>query len=299
MVDLQMNSSQIACRIFRFDPSSAEEPTYEEYLVPRTPNMRVLDVLNWIYERKSSFGYRWYCGTKKCGECAIMVNGIPILGCWEPAPDGMICEPLSNFPIIRDLVVDTAPYEATIMKLQPLLRRSARPRFPEKLSHATMVRAHRLSKCIECNVCTAAVPANDIDSEGIQWEGYSGPAALVRFARFVLDPRDEMDRSHLGASAGLKDFPLFSGLGTICPQGIDIINDALIPAYIQLFGAETRTTTELHSTTPFIMAQKWNAFVRLTDHQKTILLQNRKIEAVNVPGVKEAYKFVESLGKGP
>jgi len=294
VVNLQTNSSEIACRIFRFDPSAAVGPTYEEYLVPRKPNMRVLDVLNWIYERKSSFGYRWYCGTKKCGECAIMVNGFPMLACWEPAPDGMTCEPLSNFPIIRDLVVDTAPYEATIMKLQPLLRRSTRPRFPEKLRHSIMESAHRLSKCIECNVCTAAVSANEFDSEGIRWEGYSGPAALVRFARFVLDPRDEMARRDLGISAGLKDFPLFSILETICPQGINIVEDALRPAYAQLFGAENRATTELHSTAPFIMARKWSAFVRLSQHQRDILLRNRKFEQVNVPGVKEVYKFVES-----
>ena len=125
---------EITVRVFRYDPERDDAPRYEVHRLPRRPHMRVLDALNHVYEEApDSLAHRWYCGTKKCGECALSVNGAPQLGCWEPALDDMVCEPLTNFPIVRDLVVDTAPYERLIMELQalPLAQRAARlPRAP-------------------------------------------------------------------------------------------------------------------------------------------------------------------------
>src|SRR5262245_27776630 len=93
-------------RLFRYDPSTDEIPHYEQYRIPYREHMRVLDALNYVYEELGGgFAYRWYCGTKKCGECAVTVNGKPMLGCWEPAIGEITCEPLTNFPIVRDLVV--------------------------------------------------------------------------------------------------------------------------------------------------------------------------------------------------
>ena len=206
---------EITVRVFRYDPERDDAPRYEVHRVPRRPHMRVLDALNHVYEEASdSLAHRWYCGTKKCGECALSVNGAPQLGCWEPALDDMVCEPLTNFPIIRDLVVDTAPYERLIMELRPYLSRRRSPAFPERLPHAEMAASHRLSKCIECNVCTAAVAVKEIDAAGVNWLGWSGPAALVRFSRFALDPprRDRArDPRATGGARGVPGLPLARG----------------------------------------------------------------------------------------
>ena len=188
---MRRDRDEITLRVFRYDPERDDAPRHEVHRVPRRPHMRVFDALNYVYEEGTdSLAHRWYCGTKKCGECALSSNGTPQLGCWEPALDDMVCEPLTNFPIIRDLVVDTAPYERLIIEFRPFLYRRVQPAFPERLPYAKMAAAHRLSKCIECNVCNAAVPVRSIDAPGINWSGWSGPATLVRFARFVLDPRD-------------------------------------------------------------------------------------------------------------
>ena len=121
----------IKLKLFRFDPWIDEHPRYESHNVPYRKHIRVLDVLNRVYEESDdSPAYRWYCGIKKCGECAVTVNGVPMLSCWEPPTEEMVCEPLANFPIIRDLVVDTAPYEQVVMGLIPYLERPAPPAFP-------------------------------------------------------------------------------------------------------------------------------------------------------------------------
>ena len=282
----------IKLRLFRFDPTRDETPAYEEHLIPRTPRMRVLDALNHVYEKSDvDLGYRWYCGTKKCGECALTVNGRPMLSCWEPAVDEMTCEPLTNFPVIRDLVVDTAPYEQVIMKLKPLMTRHTPPVFPEKIGHAEMDLTNRLSKCIECNVCTAVIPVKTISTEGIDWDGYAGTAALVRFARFALDPRDETDRKTLAETGGLGELPLLPVLNDICPQGIDIVNDALIPARQKLLGADDDSDTIQPMSTAFVMGEKWSAFVKLTDSHKRTLCATGALDPITIAGIKESYQL--------
>jgi fumarate reductase (CoM/CoB) subunit B len=289
-------STSIKVRLFRYDPSTDERPRYEIFTVPRKSDMRILDALNYIYnlEERGAVAYRWYCGTKKCGECGITVNGRAMLGCWEPATAEMTLEPLANFPIIRDLVVDTEPYEKLLLRLKPVLHRSDPPRFPETLPHSTMLEAQRLLKCIECNVCTAAVPVKGIGRAGVDWEGYTGSAALVRFARFVLDPRDQLDRKPLALDAGLRDFPLFETLQTICPQGIDIVGDALIPAQERLFGSSTSVPQADNGATAFFMAKSWSAFVRLTNKSRQALQDSGAIELMVLPEFGEAYRLKES-----
>jgi succinate dehydrogenase/fumarate reductase-like Fe-S protein len=43
-----------------------------------------------------------------------MVNGKPVLTCYEEARDGMLVEPLANFPVIRDLVVDRLDWDLRV-----------------------------------------------------------------------------------------------------------------------------------------------------------------------------------------
>ena len=69
--------------------------------------MRVLDALNWIAENEATdLAYRWFCGSKMCGSCALRMNGREVLACWEAVEPAMTIEPLRNLPVIRDLVVD-------------------------------------------------------------------------------------------------------------------------------------------------------------------------------------------------
>jgi succinate dehydrogenase/fumarate reductase iron-sulfur protein len=283
---------KITLRLFRYDPSSDEAPRYDVYTVPYKKRMRVLDALDYVYdELEQGFAYRWYCGVKKCGDCGISVNGRSMLACWEPAVADMTCEPLTNFPIVRDLVVDASSYERVILDLVPFVQRSKHPRFPEKIGHAEMEAANKLSSCIECNVCSGEVPVKALGIRGIDWDGYAGPAALVRFARFVLDPRDETARANLGERWGLKDFPLYASLRGVCPQGLDIVHDALVPSRRKLYGPGDEHESTIQSTRVFIMAREWSAFVRLTDAQKDGLMERGAIKPRTIPGIPQAFSL--------
>ena len=123
---------------------------YETFKVPYRKWMRVLDALNWIAENAATdLAYRWICGSKMCGTCAVRMNGREVLACWEAVEPETTIEPLRNLPVIRDLVVDRAPFENKVARLEPWIERpDAYPGFPEPLSHKQTKDASKALDCI-------------------------------------------------------------------------------------------------------------------------------------------------------
>ena len=138
----------------------SDDRSLAEFHVPYHKRMRVLDALNWIAEHAATdLAYRWFCGSKMCGTCAVRMNGREVLACWEAVEPGMTIEPLRNLPVIRDLVVDRAPYDRKVEALEPWIERPAPyPGFPEPLDHEQM-------KSASIRACTSATTRF--------WSGYT------------------------------------------------------------------------------------------------------------------------------
>jgi fumarate reductase (CoM/CoB) subunit B len=192
--EVEAASATVQVRIFRFVPGEDAQPRYESYEVPWAPRMRILDALEWVNEELGAgVAYRWYCGVKKCGLCAVTMNGKPVLACWQAAEREMTIEPLAGLPLIRDLVVDRSDYEERVRRLMPyLVRDGGYEGFPEKLSDTDMRPTEALRDCIQCLVCYAACPVIAVGDRG-----FVGPAALVKVAESALDPRDGGKRGKL------------------------------------------------------------------------------------------------------
>src|SRR5438067_1739543 len=97
--------------VFRYHPEQDEQPRFQTYRVPYRKEWVVLDALNYIKsELDGTLTYRWSCRMGVCGSCGMMVNGQPRLTCAaflkEYHPRAIRVEPLSHFPVIRDLVVN-------------------------------------------------------------------------------------------------------------------------------------------------------------------------------------------------
>lgn len=217
----------IRVRLFRFDPEVDQAPRYESYQVPRKPLMRIMDVLEHIHETQAvDFGFRWLCGTKKCGTCAVNVNGSPRLACWDEAEPEMTIEPLGNLPLIRDLVTSRDPYEAALAKLSPLVtRKTEYAGFPEPLTARDMAPTFHLRDCIQCLACQSVCPVvQQPDS------GFAGPALLVALSEVAQDPRDDADRARLADEAA-QVFKCVScyECERVCPNKIPVVGEAIEP----------------------------------------------------------------------
>ena len=90
-----------------------EDGWLDSFNVPRQPSQTILDVVTYVQRKlDASLSYRFSCRVGMCGSCAMTVNGKPRWTCRTHVDaveeDGKIeIRPLRNFPLIKDLAVDS------------------------------------------------------------------------------------------------------------------------------------------------------------------------------------------------
>ena len=91
---------------------------WQDFMVTLPDSAYVLDVLEEIEKQDPSLLFRHACHHASCGSCGLRVNGRERLACVTPLADvarpgrPLRLEPLRNFPIIGDLLVDFGPFMA-------------------------------------------------------------------------------------------------------------------------------------------------------------------------------------------
>ncbi len=208
----------ISVFIARFDPET-KKGTKRSYSVPFRPGMTVLDLLMYVHQQLDpTLAFRYECRSGICGTCGLMLNGKPVLSCTTQI-DGTqkkhVLEPLANFPIERDLIVNIAPVLERYKKVKPYL---------DKMHTATISKAKAneskpFRKCIECGCCIAGSPTVAKYGDEIL-----DPMALVKIARYVTDPRDGVDRKAIAKRLGSFKYSEKEGknLADMCPRGVPI-----------------------------------------------------------------------------
>ena len=187
-------------KILRYDakePGSA--PCFSTYRIKVIPGLTVLAVLIRIRDEiDGTLSFRSSCRSAVCGSCAMVINGKIDLACRTQVAifdtDTIILEPLPNFEVIRDLVVDLTPFWQMYEKIQPyLIRKSPVPEKEILQSEAERGRIDQFVNCILCACCYGACPVLAREPD------YIGPAAAAKLERFVLDSRDERPAGALDA----------------------------------------------------------------------------------------------------
>jgi succinate dehydrogenase/fumarate reductase iron-sulfur protein len=105
-----MRKGTVRVKILRLDPEKDSLPSYKTYEMSIEEKTTVLQVLNSIYEDQDrTLAFRRYCcGYKFCNSCMMTINNKAALACHtfvEPEEEITVA-PLSDYPVIRDLVVD-------------------------------------------------------------------------------------------------------------------------------------------------------------------------------------------------
>jgi fumarate reductase iron-sulfur subunit len=186
-------ADNITLQVTRYRPEQDVEPTVQEYEVPLRKDWAVLDGLNHIKDHQDgTLSYRWSCRMGICGSCGMTVNGEPKLTCatfltdYDPGP--VRVEPLANFPLIRDLVVEIGDFLRKLPKVKPWIVRDEDKPISEGEYLQTpkqMEEYKQYSMCINCMLCYSACPVYGLDPNFI------GPAAIALAQRYNLDSRDQ------------------------------------------------------------------------------------------------------------
>ncbi|MEU5850223.1 succinate dehydrogenase iron-sulfur subunit [Saccharopolyspora shandongensis] len=217
-------ADRITLQVTRYRPERDAAPTVQSYEVPLRREWVVLDGINHIKDQvDGTLSYRWSCRMGVCGSCGMTVNGDPKLTCatflTDYAPGPVRVEPLRNFPVIRDLVVEIGDFMRKLAQVKPWLVRDEPPPADEFVqTPAELDEYKRYSMCINCMLCYSACPVYALDPD------FLGPAAIALAQRYNLDSRDqgaEARRDVLAAAEGVWACTFVGECTTACPKGVD------------------------------------------------------------------------------
>ena len=219
-------ADRIKLQVARYRPEQESEITFDEYDVPCPKDWVVLDGLNHVKDRlDGTLAFRWSCRMGVCGSCGMMVNGEPKLSCatfLSDYGDGPVrVEPLRNFPVIRDLIVDIGDFVRKLATVKPwIVREEEKPlsegeylQTPQELDEYK-----QYSMCINCMLCYSACPVYGLDPNFI------GPAAIALAQRYNLDSRDEGAAERVAVLSehdGLWGCTFVGECTKVCPKHVD------------------------------------------------------------------------------
>jgi len=221
-----MSEPTVSVEVLRYRPETDEKPTFQAYTVPYRDDWVVLDALNHIKDNiDRTLSYRWSCHMAVCGSCGMMINGEPKLSCHaflrDYYPNKVRVEPLTNFPIERDLVVVMDDFMEKLDSVKPyLIAKEERPvSAGEHLQTPAQLNAFKqYTMCINCMLCYAACPQYGLSPE------FVGPAALALAHRYNLDSRDagRDERQEVAASnEGIWECTFVGACSEACPKSVD------------------------------------------------------------------------------
>lgn len=218
------NSKLINITLQRYLPGN-HEPFPQTFELRFHDEMTLLDALNEIKDTQDgSLAYRWSCRMGICGSCGAMVNGKPVLMCQMYLKDikaPVRVEPLRNFPIIKDLVVDIDDPFEKMRGVMPFMTRFKEKAIDEgeyEQSPGELEKLKQTSQCIKCMLCYSACPVYGLN------KNFVGPAATALAYRYQADSRDQEKGKRMDAVIGEKGVWECSFVGecsVVCPKRVD------------------------------------------------------------------------------
>jgi len=227
-----MAEPQIRVRIKRRDRPEAS-PRWEEFSVPRLPMMNVISLLLEIQKRPVTADGRptspvvWesHCLEEVCGACTMRVNGRVGQACSslvDKLAEPITLEPMTKFPVVRDLVVDRRRMFEDLKKIKawiPIQGTYDLGPGP-RLSPAEQEAAYDLSRCMTCGCCLEVCPQINARSEFI------GPAAISQARLFNVHPTGKNNAAErleaLMEPGGISDCGNAQNCVEVCPKEIPL-----------------------------------------------------------------------------
>ncbi len=192
---------ELTFKILCFNPEVDEKPYYKSFDLQLEKGITILRAINHIKDRiDATIAVRFFCQAGICGSCAVKVNGVSMLGCttqvWDQIPtckeEGVIViDPLSNFKVIKDLVVDIDPM---IQKLKnhkawvvPAMDEAKLGEKEFPIQEKDFQRINPATDCILCASCYSECSLLEVS------EGFISPLVMLKTFRMNDDSRDKLN----------------------------------------------------------------------------------------------------------
>lgn len=211
---------------------------WEQFEVPWRPRMNVIGALMEIRRRPVTADGRkvtpivWesVCLEEVCGSCTMIVDGRVRQSCSalvdHIAPTGrtIVLEPMTKFPVVRDLVVDRSKMFEHLKRVKAWIELDgAHAQGPgPRQAQESQEQMYPLSRCMTCGCCLEACPQVSSSSPFI------GAAALSQVRLFNLHPSGRMHAAErldaVMGSGGVEDCGKAQNCVEVCPKEIPLVD---------------------------------------------------------------------------
>jgi fumarate reductase iron-sulfur subunit len=208
--------------VFRWTPGEAER--WQEYRIEAGADTTVLDALVEVQRGQDpTLAFRYACRVGMCGSCAMVVDGRERWACRTRLAalrrDTVSVRPLYHFPLLRDLVVDMAPFNARLRAAGGAFtpRENAEP---YALVPRDGAERRDIDPAIECIGCAMCVSACTMVARNPR---FPGPAALNRAFTLQRDSREGATGARWSVLLSDDALARCHGQGNcteVCPMGL-------------------------------------------------------------------------------
>lgn len=226
----------VTLRIRRQD--APDKPArWEDFAVPRRPNMNIISALQHIAAHPvtaqgvttTPVVYDAGCLEEVCGACTMVINGKARQSCsslidkLSPSGQTITLEPMSKFPLVRDLWVDRSRLFNDLKRAKAWVPIDGTydlgpgPAVSQKLQETR----YPLSRCISCGCCLEACPQYTADNN------FVGAAVISQVRLFNDHPtgaalKDERLAVMMEAG-GVHDCGKSGNCVRVCPKEIPLL----------------------------------------------------------------------------
>ncbi|MGV9297245.1 succinate dehydrogenase/fumarate reductase iron-sulfur subunit [Amycolatopsis sp. NPDC003676] len=224
-------SYQAKFRVWRGDATGGD---LQDFTVEVNEGEVVLDIIHRLQATQAAdLAVRWNCKAGKCGSCSAEINGRPRLLCMTrmstfTEAEVVTVTPMRTFPVIRDLVTDVSFNYTKAREIPSFTPLEGLKPGEYRMQQVDVERSQEFRKCIECYLCqnTCHVVRDHEENK----ESFAGPRYLMRIAELEMHPLDVADRRDAAQDEhGLGLCNITKCCTEVCPEGIHITDNALIP----------------------------------------------------------------------
>lgn len=200
-----------------------DEKSYiQKFIYTGDGNLTVADWLTEINQTEAKTDrIAWECGCleKKCGACAMLVNGYPTLACSvflkkAVKHEKILLEPFHKFPLIKDLIVDRSIIFDTIihMKIWMNEKNSSDYSWDYELQY-------KAGQCLQCGCCLEICP------NFLTGKKFAGASAMAEAYRAIEQNNSDSHRNDMKKEYQKKFFAYCGqsfSCKSVCPQNLPL-----------------------------------------------------------------------------
>ncbi len=210
-----------------------ERPYWEDFEVPYRERLNVIACLqavqrnpvNRLGKRTSAPVWDQSCLEEVCGACTMIINGVVRQACSaliDELTQPIVLEPMTKFPVIKDLVVDRSRIFADLLKAKAWINLDGThdigtgPKYSQEVQQLR----YQFARCMSCGCCLEVCPQYG------QERAFLGAAIIGQVNLFNLHPTGQMTADErlevMAQPGGITDCGNAQNCVRVCPKEIPL-----------------------------------------------------------------------------